>query len=305
MNTIENRQDMKTYIALKLGAGVNIVKVVISDAQYELLIDDALKYLWQYNWGRGSFTSIGALYVRPGRSKYHLNEVENENGIRKLLDSNIADVPPPGSENTFRRIRQVLKVRDTRMFMSGDQLMNYNFANYLGWMLNPQSPFGQWNNINQPGRGLGNISSVSDKTGQAGVVTGPESGWDVVSDFLVPIRELERFQQALAEFQAVLGTMYSHTFRQFAQELTIWPSPKQVGWLTLQYTTLENEIALFNDEMFQRLIIARAAQQLLVNLKLHTNEKLDLSEIVAIRDKLPEIEAEIENRSNLPRIFWR
>jgi hypothetical protein len=265
---ITNKDSMKNYIATELGAP--IINVELHDVHYENAIEKAIKKFHRYVAGEGSIYELGVFELEAGKMEYNLRSVDdtvagiigrggNEAPSGAELEAVKQALSDGGWENSKINIESVIDVKLAQGLSNGG--INDLFTPSHGWFYG-----GGANSLGMnPGNGISNgVYSGSSLTGayNNGISTSSGTTGQISSgsnySAMLPLSSYVMFKQNLANIERIFGDRIMSIWRPEAGILTLYGTPGTSGLALIRYYRREEAVYLYNNTLFQDLVVAYA-----------------------------------------------
>jgi hypothetical protein len=286
MPKINTKEDLKKYIALRLGGMFNTIEM--EDEHYEIVIDDSIQTLQKYNYGEGNYFQYGVIELKPNQSQYHLRDIDN---VITSTGKRVADiVNDPANLVPFVLPQDLKAWEDTEVDIEQIfELKTYN--GFLGGINSMFTPMHSWwyggggnslvggqigtsgnggngmnsimgNGYNSYGAIVSNDSSVSTAPGATGASTGAMIAYDP----LMPLSNYQWMMDYISSMEYYFKTMFQAHWRADAGILQVYPVPKKPMCAIIIYYKKEDAIYLYNNQLFKQLVVAEAKIQWSTNI---------------------------------------
>ena len=300
---IIDKESMKKWILADLGEP--IIKVELADIHLEQVIEKALKKFHRYAAGSGSIYEYGVFGLVPGKQEYNLRSIGD--AVASVMTTG-EDVPTgvdletinqalesSGWENSKINIDGVIEVATIATAgaaSGGDTIhggigsgLNGMFSGMHGWFynggaqglgLNPgydQQTTGPFNGTG-PNNPFGNSAYHAGFNGGEGAegMTGlSQSMADGGLTKFLPLANYVRMMQYLADIERIFGEKIMAIWRPDAGILRIYETPKTETYAIMKYYRREEAIYLYNNPLFQDLVVAMAGVQWGSNISKYSN----------------------------------
>lgn len=260
---IISKEDLIKFIQISLGEPYN--RVELHESHYEVLIDQTIDTFHRYNAGEGSIYEYGLMELKAGQSEYNLRSIGEELSYAINPDG----VPDPNKikiinstawEDSVINIESVISVSGSSMASMGG--INNIFTPAHGWFYG----YGGAQSV-----GMGGMAGTGLSTGMAfsgggnsGVVSGSAGGgmsgsilgYNSSRDPLLPLSSYVLARQNLALVDRLFGQRLMAVWRADAGLLRISPTPTQSRVALVNYYRRENAVYLYNNILYQNLVIA-------------------------------------------------
>ena len=328
MPKINSKDDLKKYIALRLGAPVATVE--LEDEQYEIIIDDAIQLLQKYNYGDGSYFEYSLIELQPYKTQYHLRDIDNmitSTGERvsdifrdpARLKPFVLPEDPKAWENTEVDIEHIFEIKASGNYMGG---INSMFTPMHAWWYGGGGDAlvgggmgtsvggggGDWGSGN--GNSFGNIQSTNAGVVTAGGAGGGVTGSSTAYDPMTPLSNYHWMMQYISSIEFYFQTMFQAIWRPDAGILHVYPAPKRCMNAIMTYYKKENALYLYNNALFKKLVVAMAKMQWGTNLGKFTSDligggSVNFSDIKSEgKEDYQEVMQEIKGESQPADFIW-
>jgi len=334
MNRILSRDDLKSYLNIELGGELHEVEV--SNNQYETAIDNCIQMFQRWNSGEGNYFQRGALQLQAGKSKYILREITPlcTDDIKHLLERE-ADLPNQ-PEFLAKKVLSCAEkywdenpvdiewVREVRgCGTTGIGGGGYNIFNPMVMLMGSitgGNPFFTSTSYWGPGAPAGNmagggIGGAFGTTGQGSFIqdgtlgassVGATYGHGTMNSKYDPYAALGTYNELLKYMAAVehyFEKRFIPVWRKDAGILELTPTPSITGTAVITYMAKENELYLYDNPLFKKLLLGYIMGVWASNLSKYKNEKLDMNKISTDGRKMyDDALTEIQENGRMPII---
>lgn len=287
MPKIRNKEDLKKYLCAKLGTPIHNVEV--DDMQFEIIIDDAVEYFQEQNYGQGNIESYAVFPVVENVREYVLRNVDD------VLVYNGDSENTIGTEGPFELLKDTTAWEETEVDIQAISRVQINNGNASG-INNLFSNANIWWNSGG--------SIMMDSLYGSGYTQNVENfiGDQLTATFAFkklgyqPFMPLTNFvvgMQQIDLIESLFKTRYDAIWRKDAGILQINPTPQTNTLALLSYYKKENPKFLYGNRMVKKLCLGESWIQLANNLgkydtKLVGDGSINVSDMRSNGEKLRE-----------------
>ena len=282
--------DKNSFIKwIQISLGEPIIKVEMALEQFEVVIDKELEVFHRYNYGEANIYEYGIMEIKKGQTEYNLRSIDNINVAAAIGQDGLPD--PAALQNlinntdwstSYINIQDILEVKGTGGKYFGG--INSLFTLGHGWFyygggagaigMNPgygRTPDQYGLNTHGYGASTGSINGISGGPDSGMVTTGGMAGTMLGANAnvspVMPLSEYVMLRQKLSMLESLFGERKQAIWRPDAGILRIYPTPKRDEPAMIRYYKKEQAVFLYNNPLFQDLIIGACGMHWANNVK--------------------------------------